>query len=167
MKKFLALILCLMMAFTMSAAVAEAAPVVLAEELFEGAWVQFEEGFELYLPTEWVEYEVPAELSEQGIGYVVGSEDGAYLCTIAWQPLEAEATIEEVQALFASIYPTATLTEVNGISMVYYLDDVNNALNFVALDGAEPGVYVFVFTPGDDEDYQVVAALIASTIRNI
>ena len=40
-------------------------------------------------------------------------------------------------------------------------------LNFIALDAAEPGYYMFVFTPGSDADYQVVAALIASSIRNI
>ena len=101
------------------------------------------------------------------LGYLSGSADGAYLCSIAWQGLEAELTIEDVQTLAAESYPTATLTEVNGISMVYYLDEANDALNFLALDAAEPGYYMFVFTPGSDADYQVVAALIASTIRNI
>ena len=50
MKKLLALVLCLMMACTLSAAVAEDAA---REDLFEGAWVQFEDGFEFYLPAGW------------------------------------------------------------------------------------------------------------------
>ena len=165
MKKILALVLCLMMALSLTSALAEA-PLTLAEQSYEGVWVQFEDGFEIYLPAEWVEYELTEEANAMGMFYCAGSEDGAYLCTLGWQPLEVEATIEEVQALFVQNYPTATLTEVNGISMVYYLDEANNTLNFLALDGAEPGIYIFVFTPADDADYQVVAALIASTIRN-
>lgn len=166
MKKFLALILCLLMALSMTAAVAEEAPAVLAEELYEGVWVQFEDGFEFYLPAGWVEYELTTEANAMGLFYAAGSEDGVYLCTLGWQPLEAEVTIEKAQTLLAASYPTATLTDVNGVGMVYYMDEANNTLNFVALDGAEPGFYVFAFTPGNDEDFQVLAALIASTIRN-
>ena len=45
MKKFLALaILCLMMALSLTPALAEAAVV---ETLYDGVWVQFEDGFEL------------------------------------------------------------------------------------------------------------------------
>ena len=165
MKKILALILCLMMALCLTSAVAEA-PLTLAEQTYEGVWVQFEDGFEFYLPAEWVEYELTEEMNAQGLAYCAGSADGAYLCTLGWQPMDAEMTIEEVQALLAANYPTATLTEINGVSMVYYMDEVNNTLNFVALDGVEPGFYIFVFTPGDDVEFQALAALIASTIRN-
>ena len=56
MKKILALVLCLMMALSLTSALAEA-PLTLAEQSYEGVWVQFEDGFEIYLPAEWVEYE--------------------------------------------------------------------------------------------------------------
>ena len=48
MKKFLALILCLMMA-CMSIAVAEETAI---EDQYDGSWVQFEDGFEIYLPND-------------------------------------------------------------------------------------------------------------------
>ncbi|MGN0997421.1 MAG: hypothetical protein ACI4PG_10985, partial [Candidatus Ventricola sp.] len=64
MKKLLALVLCLMMACMLSAAVAESAAM---EDLFDGAWVQFEDGFELYLPADWAVFETTEEMNAQGI----------------------------------------------------------------------------------------------------
>ena len=41
---------------------------------FEGTWVTFEDGFRLYLPGEWVYYEISDEESEAGIFYRAGNE---------------------------------------------------------------------------------------------
>ena len=163
MKKFLALILCLMMA-CVSIAVAEETAI---EDLYDGSWVQFEDGFEIYLPNDWYSFECTEEMNAQGIFYVAGTEDMSYSCTLAWQPLEAECTLEELQPTMAAKYPDAEVVEVNGVGLIAYTDAENNLLNCVAMDAAEPGFYLFAFSPADDEEFQNLAGLIAASIRNM
>lgn len=162
MKKFLALILCLMMA-CVSIAVAEE---VAIEDLYDGSWVQFEDGFEIYLPNDWYSFECTEEMNAQGIFYVAGTEDMSYSCTLAWKALDAEISIEDLQAQMVQTYPDAEVVEVNGVGLITYVDSANNLLNCVAMDAAEPGFYLFAFSPADDADFQMVASAIASSIRN-
>ena len=163
MKKFLALILCLMMA-CVSIAVAEE---VAIEDLYDGSWVQFEDGFEIYLPNDWYSFECTEEMNAQGIFYVAGTEDMSYSCTLAWKALDAEISIEDLQAQMVQTYPDAEVVEVNGVALIAYVDSANNLLNCVAMDAAEPGFYLFAFSPADDADFQMLATAIASSIRNI
>ena len=163
MKKFLALILCLMMA-CVSIAVAEE---VAIEDLYDGSWVQFEDGFEIYLPNDWYSFECTEEMNAQGIFYVAGTEDMSYSCTLAWKALDAEISIEDLQAQMVQVYPDAQVVEVNGVGLITYVDSANNLLNCVAMDAAEPGFYLFAFSPADDADFQMLATAIASSIRNI
>ena len=163
MKKFLALILCLMMA-CVSIAVAEE---VAIEDLYDGSWVQFEDGFEIYLPNDWYSFECTEEMNAQGIFYVAGTEDMSYSCTLAWKALDAELSIEDLQAQMVEVYPDAQVVEVNGVGLITYVDSANNLLNCVAMDAAEPGFYLFAFSPADDADFQMLATAIASSIRNI
>ena len=72
MKKVLALILCLLMALSLGCASAENVTTA-AEVLYEGVWVQFEDGFEIYLPAEWYEFECTEEMNAQGIFYMAGT----------------------------------------------------------------------------------------------
>ena len=163
MKKFLALILCLLMA-CVSIAVAEE---IAIEDLYDGSWVQFEDGFEIYLPNDWYSFECTEEMNAQGIFYVAGTEDMSYSCTLAWKALEAELSIEELQAQMVQVYPDAQVVEVNDVALITYVDAANNLLNCVAMDATEPGFYLFAFSPADDADFQLVASAIASSIRNI
>ena len=165
MKKLLALLLCLLMGFSMTSAFA--AEPVGAELLYEGVWVPFEDGFEFYLPADWVSYEVDEEMLLSGIAYIAGPEDGSMLATVGWMALEQDMTIEEAQAVLAVNYPDAAIVEVNGVGLIGYLDAANDTMNCVALDNTEPGAYIFSFTPGSNEDVQTLGALIASSIRNI
>lgn len=167
MKKVLALVLALVMALSLTSVFAEAAEVVAYEDLFDGVWVQFEDGFELYLPAEWVEYETTPEMNAEGIFYMCGSEDAAYTCTLAWTALEEETSVEEAYEALAATYPGAELIEVNGIALIVFADLENSLLNFVALDATEPGLYMFAFSPVEDEDFRVLAGVIASSIRHI
>lgn len=167
MKKVLALVLTLMMVLSLASAFAETAEITSYEDLFDGVWVQFEDGFELYLPAEWVEFETTAEMNAEGIFFMCGSEDAAYTCTLAWTPLEAETSVEEAHEALAETYPGAKVVEVNGIALIVFADLENSLLNFVALDATEPGLYMFAFSPVEDEDFRVLASVIASSIRHI
>jgi len=165
MKKVLAILLCLMMFLSLGFASAETAATA-AEELYEGVWVQFEDGFEIYLPAEWYEYECTEEMNARGIFYMAGTEDMSYTCTLSWTALEAECTIEELYAEMMKVHPEAVLMDVSGVGLIFYLDAENGLLNYVALDATEPGAYMFTFFPADDEVFVVQSAIIASTIRS-
>ena len=163
MKKLLAAALCLTMALCMTAAVCAEG----VESLFDGTWVQFEDGFEIYLPSDWYEFECTEEMNAQGIFYMAGTEDMSYSCTMAWQALEEDCTAEEFHAELVTAYPGAELVEVNGIAVIVYADLENNLLNCIALDASEPGFYMFAFSPAGDEDFQNLAAAITASIRNL
>ena len=163
MKKLLALVMALMMLLC-STAVAEE---IAYEEFFDGAWVKFEEGFELYLPSDWLILESTEEELAAGIAFSVCSPDEAYYMALAWSALDAELTLEELQTALANAgYPVEPV-EVNGIGLLVMGDAENDTLSFIGLDAAEPGYYTFLFTPMSDENLQTLAAVIASSLRNI
>ena len=161
MKKMLALVLALLMMLGACAA-AETAAIP-----YEGGWVQFEEGFEVYLPLDWNVLEVPEVMQEAGIFYIAASPDNARTFQVAWGPLEVEATIEELQAELVTVYTDATIIETNGIKLMAYTDAPNNLMGTIMMDPAEPGFYMFFFTPGDDVEYQTIAGFIAASVRYI
>lgn len=169
MKKLLALALCLMMAFCMVSAVAEEETEILAAEmLFDGVWVQFEDGFEFYLPSNWYQVEeIPQEWIEMGVFYAACTEDMAYNVTLEWHPIEEGTSMGMLYDAVSETSPDAGIALVNGVELLAYTNFENNQMTYIAMDGAEPGIYCFVFTPADDPDFQNLAALIASTIRNI
>lgn len=164
MKRVFAFVLCLMMLLSMSLASAETAAHP-AESIYEGAWVKFEDGFEIYLPAGWYEYPCTTEMNAQGIFYMAGTEDMSYSCTLAWAALEADCSIEELHAAMCEDYPNAQVMDVNGVGLVCYEDAENGLLNYIALDATEPGMYMFAFSPADDAVFNAQSAIIASTIR--
>ena len=163
MKKLLAVALCLLLAVLMTGVAAAEA----VEQAFDGTWVQFEDGFELYLPSDWHSFECTEEMNAQGIFFLAGTEDLARSCTLAWQPLEEDCTVEAFHAELVTAYPDAEIVQVNGVALIAYADAENNLLNCIALDANEPGFYMFAFSPADDEDFVSLAVLIASSIRNM
>lgn len=163
MKKLLALVMALMMLLCSSAVAEE----IVYEEIFDGSWVQFEEGFELYLPNDWLVLEASEEELAAGIAFSVCSPDGAYYMALAWNGLEAELTIDELQAaLVEAGYPVEPV-EVNGLALLVMGDAENDTLSFIGMDAAEPGYYTFVFTPMSDENLRLMASVIASSLRNL
>lgn len=172
MKKFIALVLCLLMAISMFSAVAETEaanePIeIVVEELFDGVWVEFTDGFELYLPADWYSYECTEEDLANGIFFFAGNEDVSKSCTISWSALETECTIEEAYLSLLESEPEASLLSVNGVGLITYTDEENGVLSCVALDAAEPGLYFFGFSPADDEEFALLASAIVVSIRNV
>ena len=158
MKKFFALLLMMAMLLTGAA---------LAEAPFEGVWVQFDAGFEVLMPGEWLEMEVTEEMIASGIFYAACSPDGANTVQMSWAALEAPMTIEEIRAELDTVYPGAEIVEFNGIEFVSASDTVNDLFSMTALDGVDLGMYTFWFTPDSDEAFVETAVAIATSIRNI
>ena len=155
MKKFFAVLLLVTM-MRVDAAVAEAP--------FDGVWVQFEDGFEILMPADWLELEVTEEMIASGIFYAACSADGANTVQISWSALEAEMTAQKIQAALATEYPDAEVLEINGIEFIGFSDETNDLFGMAALDGVDLGMYIFWFTPNSDEAFADTAAVIATSI---
>ena len=170
MKKLLALVLALLMLLSSAAFAEETAAVVseeiVFEEMFPGTWIQFDQGFEMYLPSDWLVLEATEEEQAMGIAFSIASPDGAYLMTMAWSALEVEASILDVQEVMAARYPVE-LIEVNGIGMLVVGDPDNDTISIIAMDGAEPGYYSLVFAPMSNEELRAYATVIVASLRNI
>jgi len=63
------------------------------------------------------------------------------------------------------VHPEAQVMDVSGVGLVFYLDDENGLLNYIALDATEPGMYMFAFSPADDPVFRAQAGLIVATLR--
>ena len=160
MKKWLTLIAALVMLMACIPAMAENA-------LFEGTWVQFEGGFELYRPADWVEFEVTEAEKTQGIIYTAGSEDETRLMQLGWFALPQTVTIDQMQAVLMQSFVLVEKVSVNGIELLCAGDGDIDSLMFIALSEGEPGYYMFVFTPMSDTVLQGYAAAIAGSLRAI
>lgn len=140
--------------------------VASAEEMpFEGTWVQFEDGFQVSLPSDWLQIETTDEMLENGIFYVAASPDGARTVQIAWAETQV-TTIEDLQAALVTVYPDAAAIEINGVGFVACEDTANDVAILVALDAEGSGMYMFNFTPASDEEFAPIAQAIASSISN-
>ena len=72
-------------------------------------------------------------------------------------------TAEEVQPGLAEVYPTATVMDLNGTSVVAFHDADEDVLGIVVMDTVDPGYYIFMFTPASDADFLPVADAIAAS----
>lgn len=154
MKKLLAIVLTLVALLGCTA---------MAEEMVP---VTFEDGFQISLPADWVEIELTDEMLAGGIGYAVCSPDGTHTVQISWSPLEADMTVEELQADLATEYANATIIESNGIGFVGFTVS-EDAYGFAALDATEPGMYIFWCTPANDEAFNETVIAIMSSIYGV
>ena len=161
MKKILALVLALVLMLGCVPAMAQN-----IEDLYDGVWVQFDGGFEVYMPSDWQEIEMDDSDREQGFFYGACSADQSVLMMMAWSPLEAEMKLEELHEIIAASQPAEMLT-VNGIGLICAADAANNTVYFMGLDGVDLGYYTFLFAPITDEATKGYAALIASSLRNL
>ena len=160
MKKILTLIAALVMLMACIPAVAQNA-------LFEGKWVQFEGGFELHIPSDWVAFEVTEAEQAQGIIYTAGSEDETRLMQLGWFALPQAVTIDQMQSALMQSFVLVEKVSVNGIELLCAGDGDIDSLMFIALSEGEPGYYMFVFTPMSDTVLQGYAAAIAGSLRTI
>jgi len=156
MKKFFALLLMMAMLLTGAA---------MAQEGYD--WYQYEEGFEIMIPSDWDQYEVPEEFAAEGIFDIFASADGTFVVQVAWTALEAATTMQELQTAFVAVYPDAEVIELNGIEFLIYSDEANGTMCISALDGVDLGVYVFTFSGMTNDADVETAVAIATSIRNI
>lgn len=120
--------------------------------------VQFEDGFSLSLPTDWVSFEVSPEDAEVGVMYCLGNADASRLLYVQrWS-----APFSDLDALRAAL---------EGDSNVVLRSDADSSSPFLMYNLASSdasgcialfadGVLNLLFTPQSDADYMLTAATI-------
>ena len=162
MKKILALVLSLMLLACVPAMAED------IESAYEGEWMQFGGDFEIYVPSDWVFYDVPEEQIEQGTLCMSSSADQSVWMRLDWYPQEGEITVEEFGAALRQTTDMQTMIiDVNGIPMLLTGDAANDTAGFITMNGDEPGYYLFQFAPMSSEEEQFYASYMMSSMRNI
>lgn len=134
-------------------------------ELFEGVRVLFDDGISVCLPADWlVVEEIPEELVEDGVYYIALSSDATNTFQIAWKSLRKEITLEAAQNEMAAFHSDTQIVDTQTERLLYYTDAENNMMVFIMLDPVETGMYMFCFTPAEEE-FVEMAVLIADSIR--
>lgn len=166
MKKILAILVALMMVLPIAALAEEDQQAYTVEITFDGSYIPFEEdGFQIYLPNEWIVFEITPEWEEQGIYFASGSEDGSQimmLSMMAGEGYELTNLAEEMSVSFTGVQ----IITINDIGFVTYDIDESNSSGMVALN-ENGSAYNFVFTPADDADYMTLAMQIMASIQNL
>ena len=133
-----------------------------AEASYESVRVEFDAGFSLDLPADWVSYEVPAELTDDGFIYCLGSADGQRLMYVQrWDMVFTDlSALHSVLSQRPEIVLRTDTATADGSFLLY---------NFV--DGDCSGCATLVnntpinllFLPQSDADYMLIAASILSS----
>ncbi|MDL2205503.1 hypothetical protein LJC33_01175 [Eubacteriales bacterium OttesenSCG-928-N13] len=157
MKKWIALLICVMMMVPGVAAFAEVAELepITIEVNFDGSDVAFEDGFSVKVPDAWMEFE-----TEDGVTY--GTEDESAGMVILFR--EGEVTIESMAENIIAEYGAANYVVINGIEWVTFTDTEYDVL--VAAAAASDGFYQFTFYPASDEAMTNLATQIMATVKN-
>ena len=170
MKKMLAMLLAVLTLCFGAAAMAESVPEVddAAEQaaltdLTANGQLMEGDGFQFYIPADWEAAELTDEETEAGYVFAAASADEANQLIITYVALDAAMTAEEAQPGLAEVYPTATVMDLNGTSVVAFHDADEDVLGIVVMDTVDPGYYIFMFTPASDADFLPVADAIAAS----
>ena len=69
---------------------------------YSGTWVPFQDGFQLYLPSDWSTYELTQEDTDQGVLYIAGDTSGienSPAVSVVWAYSDGAETLEDIAAV--------------------------------------------------------------------
>lgn len=170
MKKMLAMLLAVLTLCFGAAAMAESVPEVdeaaeqaaLADLTADGQLIEGD-GFQFYIPADWEIGELTDEEIAEGYAFAASSADESQVLVLTYTALDAAITAEELQPGLVEVYPTATVMDLNGTSVVAFHDADEDVLGIVVMDTVDAGYYIFMFTPASDADFLPVADAIAAS----
>lgn len=91
---------------------------------YSGTWVPFQDGFQLYLPSNWNTYELTQEEMNQGVLYVAGDASGAAnppAISVVWAYSDGAETLEDIAtAIWQAGYQIDDIVTINGFECVTY-----------------------------------------------
>lgn len=177
MKKLIALVMALMLAFCCTA-VAEEAAYTYTEYTYDetmfaeigGEWIAMEGlGLMFYLPDIYTPSEIPEELAAMGMIGLFGAPDGVSALSLAYgNALDVEgnpaASIEDLAAYLTSIGCTnVDIIIVNGIPVVTAMTEANDTLSY-SVFFADSTQCVMSMTPASDPNNALMAGLVITSL---
>ena len=166
MKKFFAMMIALIMMLSCAVFAEEA---INFEELYEGAWTNFEDdGFQMYLPTDWIPVEIDEEtMSSTGTYYLLASPDFTRTFQVAWKDLGIAFDMEVLLADITLNYPEAVVMNVGNYEAVVAYNETADFVAFSVLSADGMELYTFSFTPASDEEMLTLASAMMSSLTPV
>ena len=116
---------------------------------YEGVWVPFEDGFQLYLPAAWSTYELTEEQVKQGVLYLAGDASGsetAPAVSVVWAYNDGAENIDDLAAAIGQAgYQVDDIVSINGIPCVSYRLEDGDCSAIMFFHPTDPQ-YVFCIT---------------------
>ena len=128
-------------------------------DLYDGTWVPFEAGFDLYLPTDWNILEVSEENAANGMIFMVSPQETEEEAEAALTVQMNDATGAELADIAAG-YEAAGFTGIgyvntNGIDCIVY-DDEPDGLQGISFLGESGTLYTIIMAPAENEEYSPI-----------
>ena len=125
-------------------------------DLYDGTWVPFEAGFDLYLPTDWNVLEVSEENSANGIFFMVSPQENAdeaeAILSVQMNDLTGAELSDIAAGYVESGFTDVGYANVNGIDCVLYDDEADGLQGFSFL-GESGTLYTVLMSPAESEEY--------------
>ena len=117
---------------------------------FEGTWVPFADGFQIYLPSAWNYYVISDEEAQDGVIYKAGQEDGSCAVAVTYAQTGGVTEEELMQWYQEDGLTGLRLVDVNSIPCVTYraADGSYKGISFLMEDGAL--MFAIAFAPCND-----------------
>lgn len=136
---------------------------------YAGTWVPFQDGFQLYLPSDWTVYDISEEEAQQGVLYLAGDASGAEhapAVSVVWAYNQGTDTLEELaDAIRQSGYTVDDLVEINGIGCITYRLESEDCSAVMFFHPTDPQ-YVFCVTGAEySENVDTICAVLTSLSR--
>lgn len=154
--------------------IAEDDKVIFTESMapYDGVWEQFEDGFQLFLPADWLRYDPTDIAKEAGCFYQAGSPDAQYKKTAPYINVnigEVDGVYETLEDLAedmrAEDYEASLITDINGIECLcysYYEEDVIDMAGIVFFYPDRDDLMLSVVAYNYSENSDILSSVLCS-----
>ena len=134
---------------------------------YEGVWVEFEDGFKLYLPSDWNTYVISDEQRQAGVLYQAGATSGATQTPAQIAVNDGESggltSIEEIAQNLSMVgYTVEDLITINGIDCVAYSYDAQDLTGVMFFCPNNPNYMFAVVGYNYSQNVDTIACILCS-----
>ena len=163
MKKIIALVMAMLLAFSCAAFATEAAEEIVLEVSYEGAWVEMDYGLGLFVPTDWFIAELTEDQMNAGIFAFFTNEDMTETLQISIAALaDPSITLESQVEALAEVYDGVALYELPNCNMLTYADYERGVFCGMTIDSENGLLYTLNFMPYSEEFAALASEIICT-----